>query len=50
MKRRDKDNSSFWKTVSDDYDIVQRWPKWKQRITISAYSASTGRFVEGKKK
>lgn len=29
---------------------VQKWPKWKRQIVISAYSASTGDFNERNKK
>ena len=40
-------NNAFWKRVSDDYKKVKEWPKWKQSITISAYTASTGKFNNG---
>jgi len=50
MKRQDRKNNSFWKTVSNDYKIVQGWPKWKQLIIISSSSAMSGRFIESKKK
>lgn len=50
MKKQNKKNDSFWKTVSNDYDIVQGWPKWKQRITISTSTAMSGKFTESKKK
>lgn len=47
-KERTKYNNSFWDTTSDNYDKVQEWPKWKQSITISSSTASTGRFIESK--
>lgn len=37
-------NNIFWKRVSDNYKEVKKWPKWKQLITISAITASTGKF------
>ena len=46
VKRKNKKSNSFWKTTSDNYDRVQEWPRWKQSITISSSTASTGRFIE----
>lgn len=39
-------NSNFWKFVSNNYKTVKKWSKWKQLIIISAYTASTGKFIE----
>ncbi len=35
---------SIEKQIQKDYDEVQKWPKWKQRIIISARAAETGQF------
>lgn len=36
----------FWKIVKQNKKIVKSWPKWMQRIVITAESASTGRFIK----
>jgi len=40
-----KDMESFWKTARENYEEVKKWPKWKQKIAISAKTASTGQFI-----
>ncbi len=47
-KKKKKNKNSFQETTSDNYNKVQGWPKWKQSITISSSTASTGSFVENK--
>lgn len=39
---------AFQKITSDNYKQVQKWPKWKQRIIISSYAATTGKFIKEK--
>ena len=45
MNKKDFDS-----ITSENYDKVQGWSKWKQSITISSSTASTGRFIEVNKK
>lgn len=40
------EEDKFWETVDMNKSIVSTWPEWKQRIVISAESASTGRFIK----
>jgi len=47
MKKKYK---SFWKMVKQNKKEVATWPKWMQRITINAHTASTGQFITGDKK
>ena len=42
-------NNSFWNRVEKDYNKFKKWSKYKQSITISADTASTGKFIGGKK-
>ena len=41
---------TFQKITSDNYKQVQKWPKWKQLLVISALSSETGNFIEKKNK
>ena len=47
MKKKYK---SFWKMVEQNKKEVATWPKWMQRITINADTASTGQFITREKK
>lgn len=38
-----KDN--YFKRITKDYREFKKWPKWKQRIIISASSAMSGKFI-----
>jgi len=38
----------FKKITKKNVCEVKKWPKWKQRIIISAESANTGRFIREK--
>ena len=38
------DKDSFWKTARENYEEVKTWAKWKQKIVISAKTASSGQF------
>ena len=40
----------FRETTLNNHKQVAKWPKWKRRIVISAYAASTGDFHERHKK
>lgn len=39
-----KDKKEFWAMAKANYEEVKKWPKWKQKIIISAHTASTGQF------
>ena len=41
MKSKD-----FWKIVEENKKQVATWPKWMQKITISAETCSTGKFIK----
>jgi len=46
MKKEDVD---FWKIVKENEDMVKMWPKWMQKIVITAEAANTGRFIMSEK-
>ena len=39
----------FLETVVKNAEEWKKWPKWKQKIVISAKSASNGNFYGGEK-
>ena len=43
------DEVAFWEQAERDRKIVATWPKWKQKIIISAHSAMTGQFIMSEK-
>lgn len=44
-----KETKAFWDQVEKDKKEVATWAKWKQKIIISAHSASTGQFIMSEK-
>ena len=45
IKNNGQKNNSFWKTSSNNYEEVEKWPEWKRSIVISSSTASTGKFI-----
>lgn len=43
------DEAAFWEQAEKDRKIVATWPKWKQKIIISAEAANTGKFIMSEK-
>lgn len=43
------DEVAFWDMAKKNAEEVAKWPKWKQKITISAHSAMTGQFIMSEK-
>lgn len=39
----------FKAIVESNYEEVKTWPKWKQKIIISAEAADTGRLIMSEK-
>jgi hypothetical protein len=38
-------NKSWKEIAKENLAEVKKWPKWKQKIIISAESSSTGKFI-----
>lgn len=48
-KKTNFDEVAFWEQAEKDRKIVATWPKWKQKIIISAHTASTGQYIMSEK-
>ena len=43
------DEAALWDRAKKNAEEVATWPKWKQKIIISAHSAMTGQFIMSEK-
>ena len=43
-KTMPKSSKSFWNIAKANAEEVKTWPKWKQKIVITAKTAETGQF------
>lgn len=42
-------DKKFWNTVKRNKELVKTWPKWMQKIVITAENCSTGKFIMSEK-